>query len=97
MSRELRGNVSITALEIILDETKRGDFVGIDSVACRCQLRYTHDLPCTYEIADYIRQRRLIPLDSLSTHWHKLDMQPTSNQNHVNEEDIHIEEFELLI
>lgn len=23
-------------------------------------------------------------------------MQPTSNQNHVNEDDIHIEEFKLL-
>ncbi len=53
-------------------------------------------LPCAHEIADYTRQRRPIPLHSLHTHWHKLDMQPTSNQNHVNEDDIHIEEFELL-
>jgi len=53
MFREVHENVSIIALEKILDEIKRVGFIGIDPVACGCQLRCTHGLPCAHKIADY--------------------------------------------
>jgi len=68
MFRELRRNVSITALEKILNKTKWVGFVGIDLIACGCQLKYTYGLSCAHEIADYTRQRHLILLHSLHTH-----------------------------
>lgn len=55
MFSEVRGNVSITTLEKILNETKRVGFIGIDPVACGCQLRYTQGLPCPHKMADYTR------------------------------------------
>ena len=44
--KELRDNVSIIALERILAKTKRVGVVGVDSTACGCVLRRTHELPC---------------------------------------------------
>ncbi|XP_028099052.1 protein FAR1-RELATED SEQUENCE 5-like [Camellia sinensis] len=63
--RELRGNVSICALEYVLAESKRANSVGIDVITCGCVFRHTHGLPCAHEIADYTRQGRLIPLSSI--------------------------------
>ncbi|XP_028067424.1 uncharacterized protein LOC114270176 [Camellia sinensis] len=70
--RELRGNVSICALEYVLAESKRANSVGIDVATCGCVLRRTHGLPCAQEIADYTRQGRPIPLSSIHVHWTRL-------------------------
>ena len=63
--RELRGNVSISALEYLLVESKRANSIGIDVEACGCVLHHTHGLPCAHEITDYIRQDRPIPLATI--------------------------------
>ncbi|KAL7195922.1 hypothetical protein ACSBR1_036032 [Camellia fascicularis] len=70
--RELRGNVSISALEYLLVESKRANSIGIDVEACGCVLRHTHGLPCAHEIADYIRQDRPIPLATIHSQWRQL-------------------------
>lgn len=49
--KELRGNISVKAIGIILFEIKRSKFVGIDDAACGCVCRHTHGLPCAHEIA----------------------------------------------
>lgn len=69
--KELRGNVSITASEIILAESKQTSSVIIDITACGCLVRRTHDLPCAHEIANSI------PLTSVYSYWTKLDMLST--------------------
>ncbi|XP_028105524.1 uncharacterized protein LOC114304564 [Camellia sinensis] len=70
--RELRGNVSISALEYLLVESKRANSIGIDVEACGCVLCHTHGLPCGHEIADYIRQDRPIPLATIHSQWRQL-------------------------
>ncbi|CAL5327280.1 unnamed protein product [Camellia sinensis] len=72
--RELRGNISIIALEIVLVESKRAEFTGIDSSACGCVIRHTHGLPCAHKIANYIRQGRPIPIYSIHSHWRTLEI-----------------------
>ncbi|XP_028092938.1 uncharacterized protein LOC114293099 [Camellia sinensis] len=70
--RELRGNVSISALEYLLVESKRANSIGIDVEACGCVLRHTHGLSCAHEIAYYIRQDRPIPLATIHSQWRQL-------------------------
>ncbi|XP_028066880.1 uncharacterized protein LOC114269717 [Camellia sinensis] len=70
--RELRGNVSICALEYVLAESKRTNLVGIDVATCGCVPRRTHGLPCAHEIAACMRQGRPIPLSSIYVHWTRL-------------------------
>ncbi|XP_028108051.1 PKS-NRPS hybrid synthetase CHGG_01239-like [Camellia sinensis] len=70
--RELRGNVSISALEYLLVESKRANSIGINVEACGCVLRHTHGLSCAHEIADYIRQDRPIPLATIHSQWRQL-------------------------
>ncbi|XP_028074033.1 uncharacterized protein LOC114276448 [Camellia sinensis] len=73
--RELQGNISITALDHVLAESKRTNDVGIDASVCGCVVRRTHGLPCAHEIANYIRQGRRIPLDSINPHWRTLELE----------------------
>lgn len=72
---ELRGNISTSALDRILAETKRANYVGYDVSACGCILRHTYGLPCAHEIANYMREGRSIPLSCIDPHWRKLDME----------------------
>ncbi|XP_070667353.1 PKS-NRPS hybrid synthetase cheA-like [Malus domestica] len=72
--RELRGFVSIEALNIIVCEAKRIDSVGDDVVSCGCTLRCTHQLPCAHEIAKYRSSSQPIPIDCIHPRWRKLDM-----------------------
>ncbi|XP_028122576.1 uncharacterized protein LOC114319718 [Camellia sinensis] len=92
--KELRGNVSITALEIILAESKRASSVGIDITACGCVVRHTHGFPCAHEIANYMRENRPIPLSSVCSYWTKLDMLSTPHT--VSEEWTCTPELELF-
>ncbi|KAL7191012.1 hypothetical protein ACSBR2_023146 [Camellia fascicularis] len=54
--KDLRGNVSVAALEMILAESKQASFVGIDIVTCGCVVRRTHGLPCAHETTDFMRE-----------------------------------------
>ncbi|XP_024039451.1 uncharacterized protein LOC112098079 [Citrus clementina] len=76
--KELRGLVARNALDMILSESKRADLIGIDISACGCVVRHTYGLPCAHEIAEYKREGRPIPLDSVHLHWRKLDLVCTS-------------------
>lgn len=66
--KELRGNVSIAAIERILAEMKRVGIVGVDFATYACVLICTHRLPCAHEIAEYSRQGCLILLESVHAH-----------------------------
>ncbi|KAL7180713.1 hypothetical protein ACSBR1_039722 [Camellia fascicularis] len=92
--KELRGNVSITALEIILAESKQASSVGIDITACGCVVRRTHGLSCAHEIANYMRKNRSIPLTSVYSYWTKLDILSTPHT--VSEEWTCTPELELF-
>ncbi|XP_028070434.1 uncharacterized protein LOC114272918 [Camellia sinensis] len=59
----------------VLAESKRANDVGIDASVCGCVVRRTHGLPCAHEIVDYIRQGRLISLDSINPHWRTLELE----------------------
>ncbi|KAH9750386.1 protein FAR1-RELATED SEQUENCE [Citrus sinensis] len=76
--KELRGLVARNALDMILSESKRANLIGIDISACGCVVRHTHGLPCAHEIGEYKREGRPIPLDSVHSHWRKLDLVCTS-------------------
>lgn len=76
----LRGGISITALENVLEQIKRAKFVGIDASSCGCANRRTHGLPCAHEIAEYQRDGRPIPLDSIDPHWKKLEFSFTAEK-----------------
>ena len=68
----LRGFVSCYALEMILEEKKRGEYVGIDVSMCGCVLKQTHGLPCAHEIVQWNREGRGIPLSSIHPRWKQL-------------------------
>ncbi|XP_028108653.1 uncharacterized protein LOC114307442 [Camellia sinensis] len=70
--RALWDNVSISALEYLLVESKRANSICIDVEAYGCVLRHTHGLPCAHEIADYIKQDRPIPLATIHSQWRQL-------------------------
>ena len=54
--KELRGFVSRNALNMIVCESKRADYIGLDPLACGCEVRRTHGIPCAHEIARYKRE-----------------------------------------
>lgn len=76
---ELRGFVSLNAMNIILGESERADSVGLNASACGCVFRRTHGLPCAHEIAEYKHERRSIPLLAVDRHWKKLDFVPVTH------------------
>ena len=77
--KELRGFISICALNHILVQSKRANAVGIHETACGCAIRRTHGLPCAHDIVRYRMEGRPIPLDCIDPHWRKLDMLPAKN------------------
>lgn len=73
---DIRGSVSLNAMNIILGEFKRAESIGLDVSACGCVFRCTHGLPCAHEIARYKQENKPIPLFSVDPHWKKLDYVP---------------------
>ena len=73
MFKELRGMVSRASLNMILMEFKRATEVEIDKGICGCVNRTSYGLPCAHELAELIKEGRTIPLDSVHSHWRKLD------------------------
>ncbi|XP_038704722.1 PKS-NRPS hybrid synthetase CHGG_01239-like [Tripterygium wilfordii] len=63
--RELRGFVSIDALDLIFQESDQSKFIGEDSYACGCKLRTIYGLPCAHELSIYINDGQPIPLASI--------------------------------
>ncbi|XP_038719826.1 PKS-NRPS hybrid synthetase CHGG_01239-like [Tripterygium wilfordii] len=77
--RELRGFVSIDALDLIFQESDQSKFVGEDSYACGCKLRTIYRLPCAHELSIYINDSQPIPLASINAFWKKLDLSPCAS------------------
>ena len=78
MFKELWGMVSRASLNMILMEFKRATQVEIEKGICGCVNRTSYGLPCAHELAELIKEGRTIPLDSVHSHWRKLD---TMNDN----------------
>ncbi|XP_038683661.1 protein FAR1-RELATED SEQUENCE 5-like [Tripterygium wilfordii] len=84
MFRELRGFVSVDALNLIWLEFERSKVVGEDIYSCRCKLRTSNGLPCAHELAIYTNEDRPIPLACIDKFWKKLDLLPSVS--HVNDD-----------
>ena len=78
MFKELRGMVSRASLNMILMEFKRATQVEIEKGVCGCVNRTSYGFPCAHELAELIKEGHTIPLDSVNSHWRKLD---TMNDN----------------
>ncbi|OUZ99935.1 hypothetical protein BVC80_9069g45 [Macleaya cordata] len=74
--KDVRGVISIAAMDIILEEKKRGGNIELDAVACGCALRRTHGLPCAHELVMYVKEGSFIPLSSIHPIWKKLSALP---------------------
>ncbi|KAK9927755.1 hypothetical protein M0R45_024922 [Rubus argutus] len=74
--RELRGVVSMSALEMIHGQTMPIEEEDTYHSVCNCAIKRTHGLPCAHEIAKYRTEGRPIPLDCIHPHWKKLDLEP---------------------
>ncbi|KAK9927819.1 hypothetical protein M0R45_024985 [Rubus argutus] len=82
--KDLRGFVSIRALELVLQQSTS----VIDGGVCGCAIQRTHGLPCAHEIAEYKRDYKSIPLECIHPHWRKLGTDPlrvTVESSGVNE------------
>jgi len=62
--------VSRYALNHIVTELERVNYVGIDNSRCGCIIRTTHGLPCACEIARYVVGS--IPHDTIHMFWWRL-------------------------
>lgn len=93
--KNLRGLISAHAMNIVWNELKRIDMVGVDAVACGCIIRRTHGLPCGHELAEYKRCSRPIPLECIDRHWRKLDLVYDPQRD---DDDIHCDaEIDLIM
>ncbi|KAH9685250.1 Endonuclease [Citrus sinensis] len=81
--KKLRGFISISALQMVLSESKNTNSIGIDVSVCGCTIRSTHGLPCAHEIVEYKRESRPIPLECIDSHWKKLDLIRNHNKRKV--------------
>ncbi|KAL8519809.1 hypothetical protein ACS0TY_010664 [Phlomoides rotata] len=71
--KELRGMISIVALDKILEESERGT---VDPLLCGCTLRKSYGLPCGHEISKFVAEDCPILIDVVDGFWRKLDMKP---------------------
>ncbi|KAK2656644.1 hypothetical protein Ddye_009696 [Dipteronia dyeriana] len=88
--KELRGFVSINALNMILDKYER---VDSNDFICSCVVLLTHELPSVHEISGYKREGRPIPLSSIHPHWRKLDRVPTTDNELSRLNCLHVSRF----
>lgn len=71
--RNLRGFVSIKALDLLHSELQRVKDVGDEEMLCGCVLRRTHGLPCAHELAQ-LGPGTAISLDMIDVHWTRLHL-----------------------
>ena len=60
--------VSRETQDIIFHELQWVDTLGINSSACNCTLRVTHNLPCACELKQFISIHGSIPLKFIHIH-----------------------------
>ncbi|XP_038693779.1 uncharacterized protein LOC119991505 [Tripterygium wilfordii] len=72
--QELRGFVSIDALNLIWVEFERSKVLGEDIYSCGCKLRTSYGLPCAHKLAMYMNEGHPIPLACIDKFWKKLDL-----------------------
>lgn len=77
---EFHGFVSITALNIIFAKSKWVNSVGVDILACECNIRHTYGLPCAHDIAEYVKEGQPIPIACIESYQKKLDTMSISNK-----------------
>ena len=66
--KELRGNISLFALDLIKKEKDNSLDIGLDQSACDHVLRTVYGLPCAHELLQYGRENRTIPLGAVDEH-----------------------------
>lgn len=72
----LRGVVSIVALEKLFDEIKEVRKGVFDPSKCKHVLRNVYGLPCAHELDEYVCANKPIPINTIDFFWRKLDMEP---------------------
>ncbi|XP_019184708.1 PREDICTED: uncharacterized protein LOC109179676 [Ipomoea nil] len=91
--QELRGFVSIHALNLIFNEFERSRAGGITFENCGCRLRTSCGLPCAHEQVTYFNCGKPIPLDSIDIFWRKLDLSSSislTNEDFGVEHELHM-------
>lgn len=83
--------VSRYALDQIIVEFERVNYIGIDSSCYGCVTRTTHSLPCACELTGYIVDT--IPLDTIHMFWQRLSF---SDQGLFEPEVSITEEMEII-
>lgn len=83
--QDLRGLVSIEALDLIWIEFEQSKNVGEADYRCSCQIRRSYGLPCAHELVMYVSKGQTIPLDAIDRFWRKLDLFPCES---LEEDDI---------
>lgn len=74
--KDLRGVVSMAALEKIYVEMKDIESGNSHPLTCNHYLRKVCGLPCTHELDEYQRSGKPIPVSAIDRFWRKLDMEP---------------------
>ncbi|KAL4576044.1 hypothetical protein LXL04_012132 [Taraxacum kok-saghyz] len=73
---DLRGFVSLQALDKLVGEIQRLCTHRIDFSNCGCIIRHSCGLPCACMLAPYLNSDDKIPLDSIDVFWRKLNLSP---------------------
>lgn len=55
-------------MNLILQESKQADDIGIDNVACGCGIRQTHGLSCANDNSECKIESRSIPLSRVHSY-----------------------------
>ncbi|XP_076946343.1 uncharacterized protein LOC143617766 [Bidens hawaiensis] len=63
--KELRGNVSILTLDLLVKELKRMNRIIEHGYGCGCHIRTSCSLPCACMLSNYLNAYETIPLDSI--------------------------------
>ncbi|XP_019158464.1 PREDICTED: uncharacterized protein LOC109155202 [Ipomoea nil] len=90
--QELRGFVSIHALNLIFNEFARSQVGEFTFENCGCQLRTSCGLPCAHEQVTYFNCKP-IALDSIDIFWRKLDLSSSislTNEDFGVEHELHM-------
>jgi hypothetical protein len=68
----LQGNISLEAIEHLVDEVGQARMVGTDKKKCGCLLMSTMGLSCACLLAKMINEDKPISLDDIHNHWNRL-------------------------
>lgn len=84
---EIRGRVSISALNLIFNSLNDLFDRDRDPSVCDCTVRSTCGLPCPHELTEYVKFMSPIPLNKIHAFWRKLDILPiVSYEDNIDEE-----------